>query len=358
MLLTSLNFVVGKLLRCVSIFLWCLLGFWTVCAAFFTSPFSVWAAGLLALAIGVLEICTLRERLITRDQNGFQLRSIPLSLLALVVSGLVIAWYATRAPDPNQNWEMDHTRMPIVRFDGDKVRVGNVRNFTWRTATDFTPGWYDRVYDVSLINSMYFLIVPLRGLDAVAHVMVCFGFSDGQYVSISVEGRRVEGRPYRVIPSMFQQYQLIYVVGDERDVVGKRGAAWKHPVRFYPIASTNERKRALFLDMMRRANHLEYAPEFYHLLTNNCMNNVTDHVRCLGGRPLPSDLRLLLTGFSDRLAYDYGYIDTDLPFETAREVFLIDDWMQHTTLDEGFSKRLRDMLNERVAEARKTLGKN
>jgi hypothetical protein len=156
---------------------------------------------------------------------------------------------------------------------------------------------------------------------------------------------------------MFQQYQLIYVVGDERDVVGKRGAAWKHPVRFYPIASTNERKRALFLDMMRRANHLEYEPEFYHLLTNNCMNNVTDHVRCLGGRPLPSDLRLLLTGFSDRLAYDYGYIDTDLPFETAREVFLIDDWMQHTTLDEGFSKRLRDMLNERVAEARKSLGK-
>jgi hypothetical protein len=121
-------------------------------------------------------------------------------------------------------------------------------------------------------------------------------------------------------------------------------------VRFYPARTTPERMRAIFLDMMERAHSLEECPEFYHLLTNNCMNNVTRHIRRLGGRPLPSELRLLLTGFSDRLAYEYGFIDTDLPFEKAREAYRIDEWMRQTPLDEGFSQRLRETLRRQGAD--------
>jgi hypothetical protein len=343
-------------MRSLGLVLWLLLGAWTICATFFTAPFSFAVSTTLAAVVGVVFLVASRDRWLGRRAAGATGAKFPFSVLAVLIAAIVIAWYCTRVPDPNQVWAADHAQMPMVRIDGDQVRVKNVRNFTWRTATDFTPAYYDRTFDVSKINSMYYLIVPLRGIDLVAHVFVCFGFSDGQFVAVSVEGRRVEGRPYRIIPSMFQQFQLIYVVGDERDVVGKRGAIWKHPVRFYPAASTDERKRALFVDMMRRANHLEYYPEFYHLLTNNCMNNITDHMRMLGGRPLPSDLRLLLTGLSDRLAYDYGFIDTDLPFEKAREVFLIDEWMRSAPLDETFSQRLRDMLNQRVAAARRELG--
>lgn len=199
---------------------------------------------------------------------------------------------------------------------------------------------------------MYYVVAPMSDrVRLVAHVFVCFGFSDGQHVAVSVEGRRVEGRPYRVIPSMFRQYQLIYIVGEERDVVGLRGAIWKTRVYFYPARTTVERQRAIFLDMMKRADSLEHHPEFYHLITNNCMNNITAHLRRLGGRPLPHDLTLLLTGLSDRVAYNLGYIDTELPFEKAREAHRIDDWMQNTPLDEEFSTRLRDHLALRSAEA-------
>jgi hypothetical protein len=339
------------LVRVVGLGIWCLLGLWTALAFFFIVPLSIWPATVLAAVIAGLDISALRERLFVHGRLGRPWQELRWSTAALAVTTLVAVWYfGFVTPDPNQNWAADHARMPVVKVVGDKVYVGNVRNFTWRTATDFTPAFYDRVYDVSLINSMYYLVVPLRDLDGVAHVFVCFGFSDGQYVAVSVEGRRVEGRPYRVLASMFRQYQLIYVVGDERDVVGKRGAIWKHPVRFYPARSTHERKRALFLDMMERAHSLEEHPEFYHLLTNNCMNNITHHLRRLGGRPLPSDLSLLLTGFSDRLAYDYGYIDTDLPFEKAREAFRIDEWMQQTPLDDQFSRRLRETLARQEAE--------
>src|SRR5262245_37782288 len=189
---------------------------------------------------------------------------------------------------------------------------------------------------------MYYVVASMAHWDGVAHVFVCFSFSDGQHVAVSVEGQRVKGHPYRVIPSMFRQYQIIYIIGDEHDVVGLRGAIWKDPVYFYPVRTTYERKRAIFVDMMERAHSLEDHPEFYHLVFNNCMNNILRHLRRLGGRPIPRDLDVLLTGFSDRVAYDFGYIDTDLPFEKARRAYRVDQWMQHTTLDMGFSQRLRE----------------
>jgi hypothetical protein len=233
---------------------------------------------------------------------------------------------------------------------GDKVHVRDVRDFTWRTESDFTPAYHDRVYDMNALSSMYFVLSPIFDLEPVAHVWVCFGFSDGQHVAISVEARGVNGRPFGLFPSMFRQFQLIYVVGEERDVVGMRGVARKAEVRFYPVRTTQERMRFLFLDMMQRAHSLEEHPEFYNLFTNNCMNNVTYHIRRLGGRPLPSEPRLLLTGFSDRLAYDYGYLDTDLPFEKAREAYRIDEWMRQTPLDERFSERLREILKQQGAD--------
>jgi hypothetical protein len=237
-----------------------------------------------------------------------------------------------------------------VEVAGDKVHVSNVRNFTWHTPTDFTPGYEDHVYDVSALSSMYFVLSPIFDLEPAAHVWVCFGFSDGQHVAVSVEARGVKGRPFGLFPSMFRQFQLIYVIGDERDVVGLRGVARQAAVRFYPVRTTPGRMRALFLDMMERAHSLEEHLEFYNLFANNCLNNVTHHIRRLGGRDLPSEVWLVLTGFSDRYAYEYGFIDTNLPFEKAREAYRIDEWMRNTPLDETFSERLRETLRRQGAD--------
>jgi hypothetical protein len=329
---------------------WCLLALWTALALYFTVPLPGWLATVVALGTAGLFVCALRE--CRWALCRLQWRAVPLSTAALAVTvGTAIWYFGFVAPDPNQDWAAEHSRVPVVRIEGDKVYVGNVRNFTWRSRTDFTPGFYDREYNLNALDSMHYVVVPLGEIDGLAHVFVCFGFSDGKHVAVSVEGRRVKDRPYRVIASMFRQFQLIYVVGDERDVVGLRGAIWKQPVRFYPGRTTQERKRAIFLDMMERAHELEEHPEFYHLLLNNCMNNITLHLRRLGGRDLPWDLTLLLTGFSDYAAYNFGFIDTDLPFDRARQAFRIDPWMQQVPLDEDFSLGLRAALAQQVAEA-------
>ena len=335
---------------------WWGLGVWTAFAAFFTVFSSMWLASVLGLAIAALYWSTRREKFYWRQWFQWSWSAKWHSTTAVVVSAIVaIYFFGFVVPNPNQKWAPEQAYQPHVEILGDKVHVSHVRNFTWHTATDFTAGYYDRVYDVSKLDSMYYVVASMPLWEAVAHVFVCFGFSDGQHVAISVEGRRMEGQRYRLIPSMFRQYQMIYVVGDERDVVGLRGAIWKKPVFFYPARTTDERKRAIFLDMMERAHSLEEKPEFYHLLFNNCMNNITYHLRRLGGRPLPHDLAVLLTGLSDRVAHRYGYIDTDLPFEKARQAFRVDEWMQQTPLDEGFSQRLRETLERQEAATKASM---
>lgn len=330
---------------------WVLIGLWFALAVYFTTPVPHWIATSLAILVALLFIVSLRESVQPWQWLQRPFREKRFSTLAgLLFIGYAIHYFGFVTPDPNQNWAIEQSRTPSVRIEGNKVHVGNVRNFTWRSATDFTPGWYEQVYDLDAISSMYYVVAPFPFFEEAAHVFVSFKFSDGKDVAVSVEGRRLQGVPYRLIASMFRQNQLIYVVGDERDVVGLRGAIWKTPVFFYPARTTKERKQAIFVDMMKRAQHLEEHPEFYHLITNNCMNNILYHMRRLGGRPIPHDLAVLLTGISDRVAFDLGYIDTDLSFEQARQAFRVDPWMQTTTLDEGFAGRLRETLARQVAE--------
>jgi hypothetical protein len=324
---------------------------WTALAVIYCVPLPSWATAGLALVVGILYVCAIRERLVILAGPAFFWRERRRSLTALAATTLMLIWYFEFVtPNPEEDWIPKHAQMPRVEIDGDKVRVTNVRNFTWHTATDFSPGYYDRTYDLSALSSVYYALSPIHGIDEVAHVWLCFGFSDGQHVAVSVEARLRKGASFRLLGSMFRQFQLIYVIGDERDVLGLRGAIWKSEVRLYPARSTAEGRRALFLDMMRRAHALEEHPEFYNLFANNCMNNISYHLRRLGGLSLPSELRLLLTGFSDQYAYDYGFIDTNLPFEEARKAYRVDEWIQQTQLDEGFSARLREVLKRQGAD--------
>jgi hypothetical protein len=337
--------------RAVCVVSWCLLGLWTALALFYKTPLPFWPAAILALAVVALYASALRERSLFSVWKGITWREVRLSAAALAVTAAVAVWYIVFiTPNPKEDWITKHDRMPHVEIQGDKVYVNNVRDFTWRTEADFTPGYQDHVYDVNALSSAYFVLSPIFDLEPVAHVWVGFGFSDGQHVAISVEARGVNGRPFGLFPSMFRQFQLIYVVGEERDVVGMRVVAREAEVRFYPVRSTQEQKRFIFLDMMQRAHSLEEHPEFYNLFANNCMNNITHHIRRLGTRPLPAERRFLLTGFSDRLFYDYGFLDTDLPFEQAHRAFRIDEAMRQVPLDDQFSERLRAILKQRGAD--------
>jgi hypothetical protein len=349
MITSSLKFLSRFLLLSVG-FVLC---FWTASALFFTSELPKVITILFCLGVIALYGLTAFGWRGGLARSRRSLASVMgLSGLCLAVTiATAIYYFNFVIPDPNLEWASEHSLMPHVEVHGDKVHVKNVRNFRWKTATEYTPGFYDRVYDLSKMESMYYVIGTIRGIEAVGHVFLSFRFSDGQHVSLSVEGRRERGDSYRFFASMFRQFQLIYVVGDEEDVLGLRGAIWKKPVYFYPARASKEWARAIFLSMIQKAAYLENNPEFYNLIVNNCMTNITRHLRALGGWPLPRDIQLLLTGFSDRVAHRMGLLDTELPFAKAREVFRVDEIMKQFELDENFSRRRREELDKRVAQA-------
>lgn len=231
-------------------------------------------------------------------------------------------------PSNTRDWSLDQARLPSAEFNGDLVTIRDIRNFQYRTETDYTPGYYDKTFDLRKLESAWFVVEPFSGA-ALAHTFVSFGFGGNDFVAISVEIRKEKGESFSPIKGMLRQYEVMYVIGDERDLIklrtNYRDEGKGHTVYLYPMRTTRERMQAIFTSMLRRANELREHPEFYNTITNTCTTNLVKHVNQLVPRRIPWHLGVFLPGYSDKLAYKLGLIDTTLPFEQAREHFRITD---------------------------------
>lgn len=258
---------------------------------------------------------------------------------------LLLAWTALRVttrPTHERAWRPEQARLPEVRMEGGLVHVRNVRDFTFRSATDFTPAYRDRTYDLARVQRVWFVLSPFsRGWRGPAHSFLTFGFSDGSYVSVSVEARREAGEAYSVWKGALRQYELMYVIGEERDIIGVRAVTQDDPVYLYPARATPEQARALFTAMMERARRIEREPMFYNTLTNNCTTNILDPVNALLENDIPISLGVVLPGYSDRLALERGLIDTELPLAEARRRFQVNDRARAAIHHPDFSARIR-----------------
>lgn len=245
-------------------------------------------------------------------------------------------------PSNDRDWTPDIARMAVADVQGDRVRVQNVRNTSYVTRDSFTVAWETREYDVAKLRRAWFMVEPFsRDFQGPAHTLVSFEFEGGQFVAVSVEIRKEKGESYSPWAGLLNRYELQYVVADERDVLGLRAIHRGHDVYLYPIRAEREKVRAVFLDMMARANQLRERPEFYNTATSTCTTNLVDHVNRITPRRIHMSWRILLPGYADKLAYDVGMIDTELPFEQARERYRINDRVKKYAAAPDFSVRIR-----------------
>jgi len=261
--------------------------------------------------------------------------------LALVV----LIYFLSLQPSHNRNWRTDVAVMPRVTIDGDLVRITDVRNFEYRTASDFTVLYEDREVLVSHLTSVdFFISYWMPG--PVAHTFVSFNFDNAPPLCVSIEARPEVGESFSPIPSMFRKFDLIYVVADERDVVGLRTNFRHEDVFLYKLNVSPESARALFLVYLDRINQLADRPEFYNLLTSNCTLNIIRYARAVG-KPTRFDIRYLLNGLMDRYLYSRGYLDTNLPFDELRQRSLINNAAQAAGNSPDFSQLIRANLPSR-----------
>ncbi|MGH2571848.1 MAG: DUF4105 domain-containing protein [bacterium] len=243
------------------------------------------------------------------------------------VGGGAAAWEPGR-PSNDRDWAPDHARLATAEREGDLVRIRNVRRFDHCPRGDGAPVelWETRALDLSALDGVWLILSPFeRDRRGPAHPFLSFGFGDTAFVAISVEARRERAENYSIWRGMANQYEVIYVVADERDVITLRVLCRDDDVYVYPLRVGPERARALLEEILGKVNDLAERPEFYNTLFNNCAGAVLHHANAVAEEPLPGGWRILLPGYSDEIVYSLGLVDAQGSLAEIRKRFLVND---------------------------------
>jgi hypothetical protein len=258
-----------------------------------------------------------------------------------VAFALVLVVWGSATPSNSRDWQPEVAVLPYADIKGDLVTVHNIRNFDYRTETDFTPAYYDKTFDLRRLDRVDLIAVYWIG-PAIAHLLVSFGFGE-DYLAISIEARKDRVREYATLPGFFRQYELVYVVADERDVIRVRTNYRKSPpeeVYLFRLIGPIENGRRVFLDYLRDINELRKHPRFYNTLTTNCTTMILAHA-AVNPDHLPLSWKILLSGYTAGYAYDQGRLDRSLPFEQLKRRSHINGAAQAADKASDFSQRIR-----------------
>lgn len=260
---------------------------------------------------------------------------------ALIFIFLLFVIYWIPRPSHDRNWATDQKILPYAEIEENLVKIHNVRNFNYRSVTDYDIAYYDAVYDLDKIKNMYYIVEPFGDWEGAAHTFFSFEFEDNQFVSISVEIRKEQGEEFSAWKGLFKQYELMYVIGDEKDLVKLRSNYRKDPVYVYPANTSKDKMRVLFLSMIDRANSLKNKAEFYNTLTSTCTTNLASHINKVAPGRVPFSFKLLTPGYSDQLAYELDLIQKQGTFEQTKAYYHINDRALEYADDPDFSQLIR-----------------
>jgi hypothetical protein len=275
---------------------------------------------------------------------GFSLRRWrwrSLGIFAGAFALLLAAWSAI-APSNDRDWEPENAVLAYADIDGERVTLHNIRNFNYRTDTDFTPAYYDRKFDLRQLDAVDMFTVYWAG-PAIAHVLLSFGFTDGAHVAFSIETRREKGQAYSSIAGFFRQYTLYYAVGDERDIVRVRTNYRHDPterVYLYRLRGSEAAAQRLFLAYLQEINALRQHAEWYNTLTSNCTNSIWWMSRLNPGH-VPYSWKVLVSGHLPEYLYEQGKLDTSLPFAELQRRAYVNRRAQAADQAADFSERIR-----------------
>jgi hypothetical protein len=272
------------------------------------------------------------------------LRRVALGCMAAFL--LPLCAFHLMQPCNDRVWQPDVAQLPYADIRGDQITVHNVRTCTYQSETNFTAAFETRQYDLSKLRTADIFLADW-GLHKVAHTMLSFGFDDGQYLCFSIETRKEADECYSAFKGLFRQYEVIFIAGDERDLIRLRTHYRQgETVRLYRmVRATPEAIRGTFMDYMGRINSLKNKPEWYNALTENCMVGFFQIARqhAVKGRGR-WHWSVILNGYADQHAYENGALDTTLPFEELRARSIINDRARAAGDSPAFSALIRQGL--------------
>jgi hypothetical protein len=247
----------------------------------------------------------------------------------------------SKVPSHKRLWRADLAILPYAEIEQDRVWLHNIRDCEYRTEEEYDVRHFSRMVLLKDVQTIDFIVVPFQNAPALAHTMLSFGLADGEQIVFSVEARLEQGEGYAFLAGTGNEYELMWIVGTERDLIRLRTSVRNVDVYLYPTKVTPDQAQRVFLAAVARVNEIARQPEFYDLLTNNCTTNIVDMVNSLKPGSIPGDIRVVLPGHSDRLAYDLGLLAAEGPFEQVKAASKINLAAQLHHDNPNFSRAIR-----------------
>ena len=244
-------------------------------------------------------------------------------------------------PSSNRTWNKDQEIPATIVLSTSTISIKNIRNFSYTTTSEYTPHYYDKVVTRGSVKKVWFIVEPFAR-PGFAHTFLSFEFDDETFLSISVEIRKEVGEEFSPFKGIFEEYEIMYVVVDERDALTLRAVYRDNPVHIYPTVASKEAVQQLFVNMMQHATALKDAPEFYNTLTNTCATKIADHINEIVPSRVTWDYRILLPKNSDVLAYELGFIDNNVPLAELRQTYLANERIKANIDHPNFSVIIRE----------------
>ena len=263
---------------------------------------------------------------------------------------LVLVWWVQIPPQQDRTWMADVAHPAEAVIEGSRLTVRNVRNFHYRSETDFDVNWETRTWDLDQLLGVN-LVLSYWGSPYIAHTIMSWEFAEGPPLAISIETRKEEGESYSAVLGFFRQYELYYVVADESDVLGVRSNYRGEDLYMYRLNLDPATARALLLDYVEGINALAVDPAWYNAAAQNCTTTIRVHMQHVG-RGNFWDPRLLVNGRIDELGYERGALDGSLPMAELRAKSRFDEKVSGSPLDGDYSRRIREGLPGGFAEPR------
>lgn len=247
-------------------------------------------------------------------------------ILVLIAIVSVTIFLLFQKPSHDRNWEIGHEKLPHITIEGDNIIIDNLRDFRWEGPFSASPNYITDTFNLSEMEDVKVIISHFSDFEGMAHIFLNFGFTDGRHVNISLETRREDDEKFSPLLGLLRQFEIIYVVGTDQDLIGVRTGHRNERVYVYPtIVSSPKKVQELFLSLAEDINEVYNAPRFYNTLVHNCTNELTRPVEEISELDFPFTYKTLFPGFFDEVLYEMGLIDTSKPFEEVKQSALIDN---------------------------------
>lgn len=268
-----------------------------------------------------------------------------LALLLIVVVCVAMITLVVRTASHDRQWETGQEKLPHVVFEGDTFTIENLRDFAWTGPFEAKENYITDTYKVSDIQGVDVIISHFAEFEGLAHIFLSFAFVDGRHVSISVESRREKGEKFSPFWGLLDQFEMIYVVATDKDIIGLRTGHRNERVYIYPTKATKEKAQELFMRLAKNINAIHDKPVMYNTLMHNCTNEVSREVEAMSTIDFPVTYKAILPGFFDEVLYSVGVIDTSKSFEELRRASLVNNTLVEEE-HETFPVHVRQMLGK------------